>query len=615
MTFGACHVHPVMKLNYRFFAFVALGYISLLALNFARFRIVLLFGNTLFAPQCAKVRPDWLSYWIATWLKQEQRNARTRYTSLTQTRQFDTRFFVPDYVFLSMPYDSAILSSAPALAAPISKSVTCIDLYWPGDKNLWNVFSYAIRLSCFALASFPLIIVTVGFLVPHIPKRHSTPRTSDNEENIALGSSDVTLVFRVVTKGDQLNIILGALRTNAKLLFRASENDILNDIETFNQGVDWYLELVTDLEVPWHSIGILKRLENCGRLKQIVVPPGYETPKRSLYKARALHYASLNDLKNYSPEALIIHLDEETTMTLDSIRGILDYARYYPRTCIGQGMITYGSRTINNLLLTLADSNRCGCDYAIHQLLFWMGSSGAGFHGSYLVVPSRIEQKITFDHGPEASITEDAFFAIRASIENVSVASINGFMHERSAFTTLDFIKQRSRWLNGLLLVLDHFSLLEAKLLRALVMSWVLTPWLAMLVCVCGALMPSSETLLLKSLKVWILTTSQWCCLTGAWINFSGANLNPLRRLGYFFMVLVFQPIFVTLEAVGAIHGTLSRSKTFYVVDKDCYSEEESLASTERSSQFDLYDKKKTSYESVSSTRSSPPVFPASQSV
>ena len=63
------------------------------------------------------------------------------------------------------------------------------------------------------------------------------------------------------------------------------------------------------------------------------------------------------------------------------------------------------------------------------------------------------ERKVSFDNGRDSSVAEDTYFGIRAASLGYSFDFIQGDMHEQSPFTLMDFLQQRKRWLQGLLLV------------------------------------------------------------------------------------------------------------------------------------------------------------------
>ncbi len=63
------------------------------------------------------------------------------------------------------------------------------------------------------------------------------------------------------------------------------------------------------------------------------------------------------------------------------------------------------------------------------------------------------ERKVSFDNGPDSSVAEDTYFGLLASSQGYSFDFIQGNMCEKSPFDLMDFLQQRKRWLQGLLLV------------------------------------------------------------------------------------------------------------------------------------------------------------------
>ena len=76
------------------------------------------------------------------------------------------------------------------------------------------------------------------------------------------------------------------------------------------------------------------------QVTEIVVPSNYESQSGALYKARALQYCWEDDVSMIQDEDWIVHLDEETQLSPDSIKGIINFIHnnYHQ---IGQGMIIY----------------------------------------------------------------------------------------------------------------------------------------------------------------------------------------------------------------------------------------------------------------------------------
>jgi egghead protein (zeste-white 4 protein) len=77
----------------------------------------------------------------------------------------------------------------------------------------------------------------------------------------------------------------------------------------------------------------------------------------------------------------VVHLDEETIMTENAVRGIINFVLNSKHE-FGQGLITYANEDVVNWLTTLADSFRVADDmgklrfqfYMFHRPLFsWKG--------------------------------------------------------------------------------------------------------------------------------------------------------------------------------------------------------------------------------------------------
>lgn len=88
-----------------------------------------------------------------------------------------------------------------------------------------------------------------------------------------------------------------------------------------------------------------------------------------------------DDVNILGEEDYIVHLDEETLLSENSVRGVLNFAMKGKHE-FGQGLITYANGSIVNWFTTLADSIRVAEDmgklrfqfYMFHRPLFsWKG--------------------------------------------------------------------------------------------------------------------------------------------------------------------------------------------------------------------------------------------------
>uniref|UniRef100_A0A2C9K6J7 Glycosyltransferase 2-like domain-containing protein n=1 Tax=Biomphalaria glabrata TaxID=6526 RepID=A0A2C9K6J7_BIOGL len=238
------------------------------------------------------------------------------------------------------------------------------------------------------------------------------------------------LCFRVVTRGMYPDLVKKNVQHNLEICKNVGLHNFI-------------VEVVTDVSVN------IQKNKLC---REIVVPEDYRTGSGSLFKARALQYALEPEISILEPGDWIVHLDEETLLTEGAVIGIINFTGTTEHA-FGQGVITYGNGEIVNWVTTLADSIRVGIDYGclrfclgvLHKPLF-------SWKGSFIVAKAEAEMTVSFDHGPEASIAEDCFFACVAFSKGFSFGFVDGTMFEQSTFTIKDFVRQRRRWMQGILL-------------------------------------------------------------------------------------------------------------------------------------------------------------------
>lgn len=168
------------------------------------------------------------------------------------------------------------------------------------------------------------------------------------------------ICVRVVTRGDFPKLVRDNVTRNMNKCIDAGMENFM-------------IEVVTDkaLNLPTHR-----------RVREVVVPHEYKTKSGALFKSRALQYCLEADVNILADTDWIVHLDEETLLTDNSVRGILNFVLDGQHQ-FGQGLITYANEQIVNWLTTLADSFRVSDDmgklrlqfYLFHKPLFsWKGS-------------------------------------------------------------------------------------------------------------------------------------------------------------------------------------------------------------------------------------------------
>ncbi|CAK5094912.1 unnamed protein product [Meloidogyne enterolobii] len=272
-------------------------------------------------------------------------------------------------------------------------------------------------------------------------------------------------------------------------------------------------EVVTDKSV---------NLPHCNRVREVVVPLDYRTKTGAKFKSRALQYCLEDKVNIFGDDDWIVHLDEETLLSVNSVNGILNFCED-GKHHFGQGVITYAQGEIVNWLTTLSDSFRVADDMGklrfqfkvFHKPLF-------GWKGSFVVTNAGAEKKVSFDHGPEGSIAEDCFFSMVAFRDGYSFDFIEGEMHEKSPFTFWDFLQQRRRWLQGIFLTV-HSKYIPFRckfLLASSLYAWVTLP-LTTLQIFLNPLLPLPKAFVLDFLVAFVGAVNLYMYIFGVIKSFS----------------------------------------------------------------------------------------------
>lgn len=391
---------------------------------------------------------------------------------------------------------------------------------------------------------------------------------------------DFVIFVRYVTRGNNPRLVLKNVRRAISVF---NESGLPNNM--------WQVEVVTD-------VGLKISEDACSLgAREIVVPPSYRSSQGAMYKARALNYAI--EASTARDHDWIVHLDEETTFDTDTVRAILFHCgREAYRTyvtgkqkwpCIGQGPILYGrwlsegldlddessNQKSGNWMTTLADSGRVSDDCGRYRLQFEKGEVWVGMHGSFVVVCNAVEKAVTFDHGVEGSIAEDAFFAMVARTKGVRFSWIDALMFEQSPFTLTDFMKQRSRWLVGGLLVVTckRIPLWARWVMGGLTIVWFCLP-LTCLIVMAAVLLGEGEgwDTYFRVFIPLLTTLSLWNYVFGFFVTFSAQKLGLIRFMVMLYIQVVLAPVFGFMEIMSVCYALCNFSQLstgFHVVQKD----------------------------------------------
>ncbi|CAH2092080.1 unnamed protein product [Euphydryas editha] len=356
------------------------------------------------------------------------------------------------------------------------------------------------------------------------------------------------ICIRVVTRGDFPELV--------------KENVSRNMNKCIDVGMEnFMIEVVTDkaINLPKHR-----------RIREVVVPTEYKTKTGAMFKARALQYCLEDNVNILADTDWIVHLDEETLLTENCVCGILNFVLDGQHQ-FGQGLITYANERIVNWLTTLADSFRVADDMGKLRLQFRLFHKPLfSWKGSYVVTQVGAEKKVSFDNGPDGSVAEDCYFSMKAYVQGYTFNFIEGEMWEKSPFTLWDFMQQRKRWLQGILLVVHskEIPILYKLFLGLSCYSWVTMPLSSsniLLAILCPIPCPHVIDLI--------------CGFIGA-VNiymyiFGVIKSFPINRFGPFKFILIVVgalatiPFNIVIENIAVIWGTLGKKHKFYIVNKE----------------------------------------------
>ncbi|XP_026326570.1 beta-1,4-mannosyltransferase egh [Hyposmocoma kahamanoa] len=356
------------------------------------------------------------------------------------------------------------------------------------------------------------------------------------------------ICIRVVTRGDFPKLVRDNVTRNMNLI---------TDVGMEN----FMIEVVTDkaINLPTHR-----------RVREVVVPAEYKTKTGALFKSRALQYCLEDNVNILADTDWIVHLDEETLLTENSVRGILNFVLDGQHQ-FGQGLITYANENVVNWLTTLADSFRVSDDMGKLRLQFYLFHKPLfSWKGSYVVTQVGAEKKVSFDNGLDGSVAEDCYFAMKAYKEGYTFNFIEGEMWEKSPFTLWDFMQQRKRWIQGILLVVHAKEIpTVTKIFLAIsCYSWVTLP-LSTSNVILASLCPIPCPQFLDITCGFIGAVNIYMYIFGVLKSFPIHRFGPVKFLLFVAGALATIPLNIVIENIAVVWGILGKKHKFYIVNKE----------------------------------------------
>jgi egghead protein (zeste-white 4 protein) len=449
----------------------------------------------------------------------------------------------------TLRYSGVVLLPTSLFCVSISAGwISVTGILQPHDSDWRNILYIWVLVS---LATHFLVSI-FGML------RYGSPAAQNTENIINLRadgwSADKRLVFCFVSQGIQEAVLKNSVE-NAVNLARALD-------------VRFDVEVVVDTRVPQDPYFLQN---NCSI---IVVPPSFETPNRSLFKARALCYASA--IRSESREDLrdtwVLHLDEDTLIAESTIAGIHEHlSRADSDRACGAGEIKYNAVVRGRFdIFSFMDCHRTGEDVGRFRLQFaGYGAALFGAHGSFLLVPARLEAQVDFDFGPCGSIAEDIYFALRLRELGIPCRWIQGYVREQSPLDPGNFLRQRARWIHGLLNgCFDRtFSWKRRATLLLYLMMWRTTIVSGLVLTVLVIFNGGSERLAaLFAMSMLVVGTNSW---VGALRNMEeDGPAHMVRRVMWLALSILFVPLVCLFETIAVVLGVVCRPRGFFVVRK-----------------------------------------------
>jgi egghead protein (zeste-white 4 protein) len=386
------------------------------------------------------------------------------------------------------------------------------------------------------------------------------------------GRSDHLLVVTVPTLLIEGNLtalqrVLFSLLINLPRHFSRFHVDVLTEEGADCQPLRNWMEAIGKLSDP---------------IRIAVVPAKYATPNGARFKTRANQFAmeGRRAAGENTDQCYVYHLDDDTHIGKDTAASLaefieLDGDRFY----LAQGILTFPHELTTSWFCRLADSIRPADD--LSRFAFFTGAIGTplgGLHGEHLIVRADIEDEIGWDFAN--TVIEDAYFAIQFSMRYPKRSTmLNSYSYGASPATVRDLLRQRRRWIEGLLRLAfnRNLPLLPKLPLLYSIFTWSLAPLqfvgVALLVSYASGI-DNTSPISPWFLPLWSLSLAGvfWFYIEGLKINLSASD-RPRPHL--LLSVIIVPAIYVItlVETLGVLLGIVrfcgfGRQKTSEVIAK-----------------------------------------------
>lgn len=397
---------------------------------------------------------------------------------------------------------------------------------------------------------------------PDRGKRHAVPkarhRFPKHRNKVARSTySDRTDRMLIVT----VPTLLGA--GNFPALQRVLLSNLVNLPRHFTH---FRVDVITEGDVD--DAPLCSWLESLGPMGDAVrivnVPESYETANGAKFKTRANQFAMEARRRDgeHTPATYVYHLDDDTHIGTDTAASLAEFIeRDGGRYLLAQGVLAFPHFLTPSWFCRLADSIRPADD--LTRFAFFTGLLGTplgGLHGEHVIIRADVEDEIGWDF--PNTVIEDAYFAIEFAVRHPRRSTVlNSYCYGASPSSVRDLLRQRRRWIEGLLrLAFNRRLPLKQKLpLLYSIFTWSLAP----LQFVAIALLISFATGVdnTSPVSTWVLPLWGfglgyvfWLYIEGLKINVSASD-RP-RSFGWLAVLLIPAIYVITaVETFGVILG------------------------------------------------------------
>ncbi len=386
------------------------------------------------------------------------------------------------------------------------------------------------------------------------------------------GRTDQLLVVTVPTLLAPGNLpalqrVLLSLLVNLPNHFNRFQVDIVTEGDVSHEALTTWLDTMGALARP---------------IRIVNVPADYATANGAEFKTRANQFAmeARRAARENTTTSWVYHLDDDTHIGTDTAAALAEFIEVDgSHFLLAQGVLAFPHELTPSKFCRLADAIRPADD--LTRFAFFTGALGTplgGLHGEHLVIRADIEEEIGWDF--PNTVIEDAYFAIEFATRYPRRSTmLNAYSYGASPATITDLVRQRRRWIEGLLRLAFNRKLPLAPKIPLLysIFTWSLAPFqfvgLALLISYVFGI-DNTSPISPWFLPLWSLGLAGifWFYIEGLKVNLSASD----RPRSHILLAVVAVPavyVVTLVETVGVVLGIVrfmgfGRQKVSEVITK-----------------------------------------------